>query len=441
MVKLNMETTANQTINQTRFAKEYSAEITLAYYCGTFFVALVAFLFGAVYVTRRDRKDQQRREWRKFAKSVFSENSTLRAQDIPRRISKVKDTFEKIQMTDSRITGVDVLRYMLAEGNYERSKTTELECLHKDLQSIFQLFSDIHSSLPLLGKVPKYVKEELKDVVTELGMMAKPFFKGGKRKMILKCLKNISNLETDENRIQTLDNRLEEAIPYVKSCLRFGTSKSSLSGQQYVGSLDHPGRITMELDNRHGYSECSKFSLYVNGNNPRRSDSELISILQGLHKDLEDPRYLADFARELRNKPPVPRLDSIEEIRPHHDTDKRVVEKVLHEVRLYIYLLLTRSQQQEQIRVNVTRLRKIQKEITRVRPTEAVVKEICERFIKDLERIQASQYHCNSEDFYMKLEQLWHTLQEIQIIRVSGNSGTSLPSTSQVANQRQETIL
>lgn len=199
----------------------------------------------------------------------------------------------------------------------------------------------------------------------------------------------------------------------------------------------------MELDNRHGYSECSKFSLYVNGNNPRRSDSELISILQGLHKDLEDPRYLADFARELRNKPPVPRLDSIEEIRPHHDTDKRVVEKVLHEVRLYIYLLLTRSQQQEQIRVNVTRLRKIQKEIhvTRVRPTEAVVKEICERFIKDLERIQASQYHCNSEDFYMKLEQLWHTLQEIQIIRVSGNSGTSLPSTSQVANQRQETIL
>lgn len=431
---------APATVNTTTVDPFTKDCITLAYYAATLFVAIVALLYGTIYLPRRNREDEQRREWRKFAKSVFSENSTLRAQDIPRRISKVKDTFEKIQMTDSRITGVDVLRYMLAEGKYERSKTTELECLHKDLQSIFQLFSDIHSSLPLLGKVPKYVKEELKDVVTELGMMAKPFFKGGKRKMILKCLKNISNLETDENRIQTLDNGLEEAIPYVKSCLRFGTSKSSLSGQQYVGSLDHPGRITMELDNRHGYSECSKFSLYVNGNNPR-SDSELISILQGLHKDLEDPRYLADFARELRNKPPVPRLDSIEEIRPHHDTDKRVVEKVLHEVRLYIYLLLTRSQQQEQIRVNVTRLRKIQEEITRVRPTEAVVKAICERFIQDLEIIQASQYHCNSEDFNMKLGQLWHKFQEIQIIRVSGNSGTSLPSTSQVANQQQETIL
>ncbi len=175
----------------------------------------------------------------------------------------MKDTFEKIHM-NSRITGVDVLRYMLAEGNYERSdyKTTELECLHRDLQSIFQLFSDVHSSLPLLGKLPKYVKEELKDVVTELGVMAVPFFKRGKRDMILKCLKNISNSRSNpeaERKIRELENRLEEAIPYVKSCLIFDTSKGSLSGQQYVGSLHHRERTAMELENRHGYSECSNF--------------------------------------------------------------------------------------------------------------------------------------------------------------------------------------
>ena len=165
---------------------------------------------------------------------------------------------------NSRITGVDVLRYMLAEGNYERSdyKTIELECLHRDSQSIFQLFSGVHSSLPLLGKLPKYVKEELKDVVTELGVMAVPFFKRGKRDMILKCLKNVSNSRSNpeaEMKIRELDNRLEEAIPYVKSCLIFGTSKGSLSGQQYVGSLHHRERTAMELENRHGYSECSNF--------------------------------------------------------------------------------------------------------------------------------------------------------------------------------------
>ena len=258
--------------------------------------------------------------------------------------------------------------------------------------------------------------------------------------MILKCLKNISNSRSNpeaERSIWELDD-LEKAIPYVKSCLIFGTSKGRLSGQQYVGSLRHRERTAMELENRHGYSVCSNFSLYVNENNPQRSD--LIS-LRDLHKDLQDPRYLENFARELRKKPPIPRLNLIEQI-THLDTDKRVVEKVLHEVRVYIHLLL-RSQQQEQIRVyNVTRLCKVQEEITKVRPTEAVVKAICERFIGDLERIQGSKYHCNSEDFCEKLRRLLDKLQEIQLIPVSGNSGTTLPSTSQGrANQRQETSL
>lgn len=90
---------------------------------------------------------------------------------------------------------------MFVEGNYECFKIIELECFYKDLQLIFQLFSDIYFLLFFLGKVLKYVKEELKDVVIELGMMVKFFFKGGKCKMILKCFKNILNFEIDENRI------------------------------------------------------------------------------------------------------------------------------------------------------------------------------------------------------------------------------------------------
>ena len=422
------------------FAKDYTEEITLGYYCLNLAFAMAFFIFGTIYLRHRDKRDQQRREWRQFAERIYSEYSKLKDKDIPWRISKVRGTFEKIQI-NSTTAGLDVLRYMLAEGNYESFKTIQLECLREDLQLIFSLFN-VCSSLLLLGEVPKNVKEELKDVISDLGKMAVPFFKGKQRKIILKCLEHFSTDKPEpetERRIREVDDRLEAAVPYVKSCLIFGTSEHLYDLP--AGSFDlagfHGARKTMELENRRDYSKCRNFSLCMKENNPQRSD--LIS-LRDLHKDLEDPRYLADLARELRKKPPVPRLNLIEQI-THLDTDKRVVEKVLHEVRVYIYLIL-RSQQQEQIRVNVTRLCKVQEEITKVRPTEAVVKAICERFIGDLERIQGSKYHCNSEDFCEKLRRLLDKLQEIQLIPVSGNSGTTLPSTSQGrANQRQETSL
>lgn len=422
------------------FAKDYTEEITLGYYCFNLAFTIAFFIFGTIYLRHRDKRDQQRREWRQFAERIYSEYSKLKDKDIPRRISKVRGTFEKIQI-NSKTTGLDVLRYMLAEGNYESFKTIQLECLREDLQLIFSLFN-VCSSLLLLGKVPKNVKEELKDVISDLGKMSVPFFKGKQRKIILKCLEHFSTDRPEhetERRIRELDDGLEQAVPYVKSCLIFGFSEHQYDSP--AGSFDlagfHGGIKTMKLENRREYSQLSNFSLCIKGNNPRRSD---LTSLQDLHKDLEDPRYLTDFARELRKKPPVPRLDLIELI-THLDTDKSVVEKVLHQVRVYIHLLLNGSQQHEQIRVNVTRLCKVQEEITKVRPTEAVVKGICERFIEDLERIQASKYHCNSEEFCEKLVQLRHDFQEIQFIRVSGNMGTSLPSTSQSEDRWEETIL
>ena len=427
------------------FAKDYTEEITLGYYCFNLALTIAFFIFGTIYLRHRDKRDQQRREWRQFAERIYSEYSKLKDKEIPRRISKVRGTFGKIQI-NSATTGLDVLRYMLAEGNYESFKTIQLECLREDLQLIFPLFN-VCSSLLLLGKVPKNVKEELKDVISDLGKMAVPFFKGKQRKVILKCLEHFSTDRPEEyrpeheteRRIREVDDRLEQAVPYVKSCLIFGTSEHmyDLPAESFDLAGIYGGSKTMKLDNRRDYSELSNFSLCIKESNPRRSD---LIFLQDLHKDLEDPRYLTDFARELRKTPPVRRLRLIELI-THLDTDKRVVEKVLHEVRVYIHMLLNGSQQQEEIRVNVTRLCKVQEEITKVRPIEAVVKGICERFIADLERIQASKYHCNSEEFWGKLEQLWHNFQEIQYIRLSGNNGTSLPSTSQSEEQWEETIL
>ncbi|KAL9953045.1 hypothetical protein ACROYT_G040396, partial [Oculina patagonica] len=174
------------------FAKDYKEEITLAYYCFSLALTIAVLIFGTIYLWYRDRRDQQRREWRQFAERIYSEyNSKLKAKDIPRKVSKVRDTFQKIRM-NSTISGLDVLRYMLTDSNYERSKTTQLECLREDLLSIFQLFNVCYSLL-LLGKIPKNIKEELTDVVTELGDIALPFFKGKQRKIILKCLEHFAN--------------------------------------------------------------------------------------------------------------------------------------------------------------------------------------------------------------------------------------------------------
>ena len=400
------------------FAKDYREEITLSYYCFNLALAMAFFIFGTIYLWLRDKRDQQRREWRQFAERIYSEYSKLKDKGITRKISKLKDTFENIRM-HSEITGLDVLRYMLAEGNYERSKTTQLECLREDLQSIFPLFN-VCSSLLLLGNVPKNIKEELTDVISYLGKMTVPFFKGKQREIILRCLKHFSNdrqkLET-ERRIRELDSRLEGDIPYVKNYLIFGTKDGSLPGQPWVGPFNlaevyDGGRTTMELANGQDYSKCSKFSLYVNENNLQGRD--LIS-LQALHQDLENPRYLRDFARELRKKQPVP-LDLIEQI-THLDTDELVVEKVLHEIRVYIYRLLNGSQYSTEIEANKARLLRVQEEVTKVRPTETIVKGICERLIEDLQRLQASQYHCNSEEFCEKLQELRNKLLDIQIIR------------------------
>ena len=101
----------------------------------------------------------------------------------------------------------------------------------------------------------------------------------------------------------------------------------------------------------------------------------------------------------------------------HLDTDELVVEKVLHEIRVYIDQLLNGSQYNELMEANRARLLKVQEEVTKVRPTEAIVKGIRERLIEDLQRLQASQYHCNSEEFCEKLQELRNKLLDIQIIR------------------------
>lgn len=411
------------------FAKDYKEEITLAYYCFSLFLTIAALVFGTIYLWHRDRRDQQRREWRQFAERIYSDYSKLKDKGIHRKISKVRDTFQNIPIKSS-VTGLDVLRYMLADGNYERSKTSELKSLREDLQSIFPLFN-VCSSLLLLGKVPKNIKEELRDVVTELGNAAVPFFKGKQRKIILTCLEHFGSgraKRETERRVRDLDARLEENIPYVKSCLRFGRpDENLLDGQIDVlnalwENKGLGGRGLQEVD----YSQCSNFSINDSMTSP--SNLREVCSLTHLQTVLQNPEHMEDFKRELK-KNPIPLQFDVK--LTDNDGQEPVLAKVLHEVRVYIHLCLTdqleKHSQVGRIKENMMRLDNLEKEVTRVIYTDAVVKRISEIFIRDLKGIQKSHFHCNNQNFCEELGQLWEKWQKIQIVKYGNDKEIQVP--------------
>lgn len=198
------------------------------------------------YQERRDQEDQRdyrRREWRQFAETIYTDYGKLKSKDIPQKISKVKNIFEHT-LIHSTVTGLDVLRYMLADDNYRNfsSESPQLRALREDLHMIFVPLNTC-SSLLLLGEVPENTKEELKFVVEELGNIAKPFLTGEQRRVALKCLEHFGSdrssnaaTESDEIRVRELDERLKDIVPYVKSLQFGGTSnKEFQSNSPWLG--------------------------------------------------------------------------------------------------------------------------------------------------------------------------------------------------------------
>ena len=173
--------------------KENAELITLIYYCFSIGLTIVISVGGTFYLRRRDRRDHQRREWRRFAERIHTDYSKLKSKDIPQKISKVKNTFEAI-LINSTVTGLDVLRYMLTDDNYRNfaSESPQLKALREDLHMIF-LPLNICSSLFLLGEVPINIKEELRLVVEELGNLAEPFLTGEEQRVALKCLEHFGS--------------------------------------------------------------------------------------------------------------------------------------------------------------------------------------------------------------------------------------------------------
>ena len=410
------------------FAKEYRAEITLAYYCLNIALTVTVFVFGTIYLRYRDRRDQQRKEWRHFAETIRSQYRKLKAENIPWKISKVKDTFENIQVYEG-ITGIDVLRFMINDPNHDKCfETIELDALLEDLDSIYQLLNTC-ASLILLGKVPKNIRAELRELVTKLGELALPFYKGEERYNILKCLKHFGRhfdrekINDQEVNWRNIDGRITEDVQYVR-CLRFGSAnlfhfQPSLS----VKSRDRE---------RRGYGTCSKFKFEFDsahiGNNQQLFGT--IDFLDRLHDDLERPAYTKDFADKLREH--APDLEFIVKI-ARNDSDGLVLAKVLHEIRNYIYIILegqgAEALDAERNR-NIDTLRDVHEIVTRFPPRdEVVVRTFCKQFMNDLSFLHESTkpYH-KSSDFRLQFQQLYDTFHHLVFIR--NNDGLIWPPPS-----------
>ena len=156
--------------------------VTLGYYIIHIALTFFIFLYGVIFIRRRDRKDKarrvkeerrdkerrveedrrdkerrveedqrnqerrveedrrnhKRREWRQFSDKIYADYSELKSKDILRKISKVKNTFEHMRI-HSTVTGLDVLRYMLTDDNYRNlvSESPHLQALREDLHMIF----------------------------------------------------------------------------------------------------------------------------------------------------------------------------------------------------------------------------------------------------------------------------------------------------------------
>ena len=298
---------------------------------------------------RRDeeeRRDHLRREWRQFTEMIFKDYSSLKRNQILEKISKVKITLDQIQI-HSEVTGLDVLRYRLADDDYQNvsSKSPRLRAFREDLHTIYRPLSSC-STLIHLGEVPKNTKEELRGVVKELGNAAKPFLTGDKLKVALTCLEHFGGGKPyagPERKVP--DKLLEDIVPYVNSLMLFYDFSTSI-----VDTKD--------------YSQCPKISHMQ----PWVGNMEYLSLSQ-LHENLKKEEYrryyyiCIEVFQVQQLKSPLNFTDPI----VREDRGDEVVAKVLHEIR-YIHYLYRKQESSKIDRKIVSILDQLSEKITKSLP-------------------------------------------------------------------------
>ena len=302
----------------------------------------------------------------------------------------------------STVTGLDVLRYMLTDDDYRNlvSKSPHLQALREDLHMIF-LPLNVCSSLLHLGEVPINIKEELRFVVEELGNLAEPFLTGEQQRVALKCLEhfgsNRSSNEHDQRGVEGLGVQIKAIIPYVNN-LQF---------------------ISMEDSD---YSKCKNFSFYfresISVNNPRNL-RELLEYLESV------PHFVGTFKEQPAELP----VKSIELINDS-DSDEVILMKVLHEVRLYIHLILNENlsrEDNERVERNIKRLHQLYaKGGKEIKSEEERIKYLCHLFILKLKGIKDKiPPELIKQGFGTQLEDLYlNQLCQMMLVKNPGSGGS-----------------
>ena len=408
----------------SKFPEDYMAVITSAYYCASLLLTFTIFIVGTLYLQQRDRRDALRKEWRQFAETLGREYSKLKDNNIHQSVSEVKDSFGNVKVCED-ITCIDVLRYMIDHADYKtRFRTPQLDNLREDLQKILHLLRTC-ASLILLGTVPNNFKKELGEVVTDLGEITLPFFKGERRKIILKCLANFGNESSKDDReekVRDIDMKLEKVIPYVK----FLSFKAQYIGTSFYASGGPSRRGTsIQSLKTSKYTYCKTFILKVDvmlSDLDFREETAETGLLAELHllfnlnKTVEEETHLSDvdseLQRELWNQ-----LFAGEEENSVNDVNSRGL-RVLHEVRMHIHSIVNRRAINAEEEQKIAACKQIYKRVKSFNQMKAIVRGHCQRFIEDLQFLMNSNapYH-ESEIFLENLRYLYSLFDNIVKIR------------------------
>ena len=314
---------------------------------------------------RKDKRDEENREaeWRTRANEIFTNFQVN--EDIIQKLRKVKNTF-KCKLIHSKVTCLDVLRYMLTDDNYDdfESESPPLKALRADVLKISELLEYWCALLPT-GEAPEAIKILLKRKVKELWEVVEPFLTGEPRSIALESLQRFdrkisSNAET--MRATGIESKVDikAIVPYVNS-LRFGGSDAKKL------QTDFPG-VDKALEDCN-YSEGQNFCLHLKAT----TSEENFQFLTSLNGVLQRGTQFARIIREHLAKQPLTLLDQIS----HSDNDEVILMKIVHVVRLYIHFLLNKHPRASFSEENMESLFKLHEEIMSVLLIEEQIKDMC----------------------------------------------------------------
>ena len=235
-----------------------------------------------------------------------------------------------------------------------------------------------------------------------MGNLAEPFLTGEQQRVALKCLKHFGNRSSNavtehaQRSVKELDERIEAIAPYVNS-LQFGgpNAKEFLQVEIKMKDCD--------------YSKCRKF--WLNKTMIMQNSHKNLDFLVKLLEDLEYKELEAHCARIFRQ--------NLEKL-PHKyfeqtsdsDSDKAILMKFLHELRLYIHIILTGDQVMMVKRLVERNVNKLCKERRNVHPIKDTIQSVCQRFSADLLNLKSnieanSPPHLTDNNFFIQLSDLY----------------------------------